>query len=201
MKKRSIFIIGIVFIILFSVFAFAGSQVILYSKEKIDTASGDLYLSLGNTFYKQGNTEEAVKWYLKGLEYEPDNEFVLNNVGFYYIEKGNYAQAEAYLQRAVAKDQYYETARNNLAVLYNKEKRYDEAIQQLLVLTKIDPNNPSYQYDLGINLADLFREENIGNLDDAIIRFQTAIELSPGYAHAEENIKALNEVKVAMGIV
>ncbi|MFH1073054.1 MAG: tetratricopeptide repeat protein [Nanoarchaeota archaeon] len=115
-----------------------------------------------------------------------------------YHQEGKLAQAEEYLLRAVKADQYYERARNNLAVLYHEEKRYDEAIRQLIVLKKIDPNNPSYHYDLGIDLADLFREQGVGDLDDAIKEFEEADRLSPGYAKSLENIEALKNVKKAM---
>jgi tetratricopeptide (TPR) repeat protein len=196
MKKR--YIIGIVVFLLFAVFATANTKLLIVAKDRAVIESADLYLAMGNQFYERGNTETAMHLYERGIGYEPENEFVLNNMGYYYHQQGEDVKAEEYLLRAVKADQYYERARMNLAVLYHDEKRYDEAVQQLIVLKKIDPNNPSYHYDLGINLAGLFREQGVGNLDDAIAEFVEADRLSPGYAKSVENIEALKNVKKAM---
>jgi len=121
----------------------------------------------------------------------------------FYKALGNYfAEQEDYDKAVIA----YESClllsedtdvRNNLAVIYHKQGMYSEAISQLRRLIINYPDNPSYHYDLAVNLVEKFRktdEKNIADLEEALSEYEKAEELSPGYAHAEQNIKVLRRI-------
>ena len=117
-------------------------------------------------------------------------------LGNYFAEQGEYEKAitayESCLLLGEDKD-----ARNNLAVLYHKQGRYSEAINQLRRLIIIQPDNPSYHYDLAVNLVDRFRrteEKNIADLEEALAEYERAEALEPGYAYAAQNIEVLRKV-------
>jgi tetratricopeptide (TPR) repeat protein len=87
--------------------------------------------------------------------------------------------------------------RNNLAVIYYKQGKYTEAISQLRVLIQSEPDNPSYHYDLAVNLVDKFRnsqEQILADLEEALAEYEKADSLEPGYASARENIEVLKKV-------
>jgi tetratricopeptide (TPR) repeat protein len=87
--------------------------------------------------------------------------------------------------------------RNNLAVIYYRNGKYDDAIKNLEVLIADDPQDPSHHYDLAVNLVDKFRNTENRSLDDlytALSEYQNAEQLSPGFANAENNIAALKNV-------
>jgi tetratricopeptide (TPR) repeat protein len=90
-----------------------------------------------------------------------------------------------------------EDMRNNLAVLYYRSGEYNKAIAHLRALIALSPENPSYHYDLAINLVDRFRntdEKSMADLDEALLQYEKANELSQGYLHSVENIAVLKKV-------
>lgn len=87
--------------------------------------------------------------------------------------------------------------RNNLAVIYYGEARYPEAITQLRALAAAEPGNPSYHYDLAVNLVDKFRNTDDKSLDDlyeALAEYEKASQLSPGFSNSGQNIEVLRRV-------
>ncbi|MBN1792660.1 tetratricopeptide repeat protein [Candidatus Woesearchaeota archaeon] len=120
--------------------------------------------------------------------------FVTGNILF---QKGDYAGAITNFERAVALDESYEEALNNLAVSYNKLGFYDKASDALKELTTISPENPSYQYDLAVNIVLLIKQDGKGSIEEveeALSAFQKADELSPGFQHTQENIAFLEDL-------
>jgi len=131
----------------------------------------------------------------KNKDFKNDPEFY-KALGNSFVEKGDYVNAaiayESCLLLGEDKD-----ARNNLAVIYYKQGKYPEAINQLSTLIQLEPNNPSYNYDLAVNLVDKFRnsqEQSLADLEEALAEYEKADSLEPGYASARENIEVLKRV-------
>jgi tetratricopeptide (TPR) repeat protein len=173
--------------------------VLVASKSPIVESSG-LYLAMGNGLVGQGDLLRATQVYEKGLLLGEDA-FILNNLGVISIQQGKVAVAKGFFERSVLANPLYELPRMSLAILYHQEKEYVAAMFELEFLIEKNPSNPSYHYDLAINIADRFREEHVGNLDDAILQFKEADRQSPGFMKSRENIAALENVKKVMGIV
>jgi Flp pilus assembly protein TadD len=128
-------------------------------------------------------------------DFKKDPEFY-KALGNSFVEKGDHVNAavayESCLLLGEDKD-----VRNNLAVIYYKQGKYSEAINQLSTLIQLEPNNPSYHYDLAVNLVDKFRnsqEQSLAYLEEALVEYERADSLQPGYANAKENIEVLKRV-------
>ncbi|MDM7273016.1 tetratricopeptide repeat protein [Sulfurihydrogenibium azorense] len=67
------------------------------------------YFNLGNLYYKMGQKEKAVEYYLKSLEKER-NPDTLNNLAYVLYELGRYEEAKKYIEEALSikKDPNYE---------------------------------------------------------------------------------------------
>lgn len=196
--KKLFPLLVVLMLLLFSVFAAAeGMLTLKTTEEKVGDMVRDhsFYTSLGNYFIKNGKADKALPVYEMALKLSPDNEKVLNNIGVYYYQQGMDESAIEYFKRAVQSDEDYEVARSNLAVMHHYNKDYDKAVKQLRILIEMDPDNPSYNYDMGINIASNFRYNEEGDLDEAIKYFEKADELSPGYSNSEHNIKVLREIQ------
>ncbi|MBN2458750.1 tetratricopeptide repeat protein [Candidatus Woesearchaeota archaeon] len=128
-------------------------------------------------------------------DFKNDVEFY-RSLGNHFAEQGNYDEAIGAYESGLLLGED-ENLLNNLAVLYNGQGKYDEAVAKLRRLILIDENNPSYHYDLAVNLVDKFRNSNEQSLDDlleALKEYELVEQLSPGYSHAAENIAVLKEV-------
>jgi tetratricopeptide (TPR) repeat protein len=131
----------------------------------------------------------------KNKDFAKDPEFY-KSLGNYLAEKGDYANAVVAYESAllVGEDK---DVRNNLAVIYYKQGKYSEAIAQLRKLIQSEPDNPSYHYDVAVNLVDNFRnskEQSLADLEEALSEYEKADSLSPGYSHAKENIDVLKRL-------
>lgn len=117
-------------------------------------------------------------------------------IGNRFAEADNYKEAIIAYEKSLIYEEDQEV-RNNLAILYHKQGEYSKAIEHLNILTEQNPDNPSYHYDLAINLVDRFRnseEQSVQDLIDALHEYKKVVELEPGYAHAKENIDVLTKI-------
>lgn len=70
----------------------------------------------------------------------------------------------------------------NLGDAYEERGRYEAAIQEYLLVLKLEPNNIKAYNNLGIAY------KNLGHLDEAIESYQRVLKLDPGFAMAHSNL-------------
>ena len=160
----------------------------------IGEKSPEGYLVVGNYLFEQGQPEQAKDVYEEGLA-EGEHPHLTHNMAYYYYELKEYDKAEEFLLKTIKLDADYAKAHESIAKMYNELGRYEDAIPHLQKLAELDPKNPSYIYDLGINQALLLRDKGVGNIDEAIANLERAEAMSPGYAQASENIEVLKLIR------
>jgi tetratricopeptide (TPR) repeat protein len=137
----------------------------------------------------------ALTLHTNNLQFSKDPAFY-KSLGNQLVREGQPLSAAAAYEKSLMM-QEDSNLRNNLAVIYYQAGQYDDAIRNLLVLVESEPNNPSYHYDLAVNLVDRFRNTDDKKLDDlytALSEYERANELSSGFSNAESNIAALKRV-------
>ncbi len=118
--------------------------------------------------------------------------------GNMFSSREDHSQAIDNYEKAVALNPRYEEALSNLAISYNKLKLYDKATVPLKRLVELKPENPSYQYDYGVNIVLAIKAKNSGTIEeveDALAAFRKAEELQPGFEKSQENIDFLVNIK------
>lgn len=180
MKKLILLFIGIVLAV--GVFA----QVV---------PDGEFYRSLGDFLLTNGLTTEALSAYEKGLEVEPGNKYLLNNLGYAYKDL-NPLLAEDHFLAALQIDPDYKTARSNLALLYNKLGDYSNAIEHIKLLLLKNPDEIKFNYDIAINYANRFyyQTKTIEDLESAMHYFKKVYSMNPDFEHTLNNLNVLNEI-------
>jgi tetratricopeptide (TPR) repeat protein len=121
-----------------------------------------------------------------------------NDVGYFEYQDGELDNAEDAFLAAIDANPEYQTARYNLATLYNEQERYVEAAAHLEVLVSLDDQNPQYYFDWAANVIAELRKNGGGDMalfDAAIEAYRTADELQPGFPHALENVAVLENIK------
>ena len=82
------------------------------------------YIGSGYCFYKLGNIEEAIRKEWRAVELEADNHLYLNDLGYSLLEAGLLEEAESVLKRSISlAPPEYQFARNNLELLYERQKK------------------------------------------------------------------------------
>jgi tetratricopeptide (TPR) repeat protein len=135
---------------------------------------GDLlktvYWSLGDQAYQDKDWDGAISFYLKALEFDPENPDLLYQMGGSYYQKANAVPEEEkpqYLEKAV---EYYgkvvERVANDEDALYNvtvalfELGRYDEALEKAKALVDVNPKEGDYRILLGRIYSKLNEQEH-----------------------------------------
>ncbi len=107
------------------------------SKNPYDVHS---YVNLGNVYQKKGDYVNAVNYYKKAQELDPSNSTVLVSMGTMYQTQGDYAKALETYDNMLSGNPYNEVLRYNKAQALRGLKRPNEAIDELVIALRLDPN-------------------------------------------------------------
>ena len=161
MKKA---IILIVIVVLFSI----TSVTIAYSQEDVD-----LLLEKGLESYRNGTYYEAISYFEKVLEVEPDNLRALNYKGGSLVPLGKHDEAISYFDRVLEIEPNYVSSLVNKGSVLASLGDFDDAIFYLDKALDIEPNN----IDALSNKAAVLVEQ--GKHDEAINLLDKALEIEP----------------------
>jgi tetratricopeptide (TPR) repeat protein len=136
-------------------------------------------LSASDWFQKGYNAAElkeydnAILYYQKSIDLNPNNASPYINLGLAYHDKGNLDKAIQVLQKAIDLNPQNSMAFNNLGAAYAAKGNLDKAIELYEKAVEI---NPEYSAAYN-NMGSAYIQK--GNFDKAIQLFQKAIDLNP----------------------
>src|SRR5215813_834826 len=107
------------------------------------------------------------------------------HVGRFSAQRGDLAEAEKHLRRAVEFNTKNDVFRSNLALVLARQGNLPEATEQFRRALEINPADPATLNNMGITLAQQ------GKLDEAIQYFQRSLELKPNDASGHTNMANL----------
>lgn len=122
--------------------------------------------------------EEALKYRLKALDYNPNDAATIYVIGTYYLELKNYPEAEAYINKALAfLDKPLGNEYGKLATALNYQKKYPEAITALKKAIKESPDNPFMHFRLALVLEKYYDDYDakIKAFEDVKNKFQDSM--------------------------
>ena len=132
-----------------------GSMVEYREAARLDPTNADLWMRLGQVYEQMGRGEDALHSLEKGLEADPGNAGILNQLGWLYATAEpstlrDPAKALAYAQRAVeASDGRDANILDTLAEAYYANQEFDEAIKTEERALEIAPEQEALQNQLG----------------------------------------------------
>lgn len=132
-------------------------------------------VQFGDDLVMDGNHEEAFKYYIKGVRYQPDNPWYHQRLARSYLAQGDTVKAEEHLEKAVKLHPLSALLRDETAHLYDATYRLEEAIENERAATQAYPLKGEYHY----KLAKLLQKS--GNNKEAIKAAKEAarVELDP----------------------
>jgi tetratricopeptide (TPR) repeat protein len=140
----------------------------------------------GVALYATGDVSRAKDQYEAELKINESDPVLLNNLANVYRDLGSYDQALEFYQRAISLDSTSVTAYMNLANLY--QYTLDQKDLGITTLKDAIVNLPDNQ-DLGVLLGIAY-EQN-GDVDEALVTFETVLTQNPGNAAALAGVERL----------
>ena len=149
-----------------------------------------LYYSRGIALERSGEWDRAEQDFLKALEYEPEQPYVLNYLGYSWVERGkNLDQAQAMIERAVQQRQNDGYIVDSMGWVLYRLGKYQEAVTHLERAVQLRPQDPVINDHLG----DAYWR--VGRKHEARFQWHRALSFKP-----EEKDKAKIEAKLEKGM-
>jgi serine/threonine protein kinase/tetratricopeptide (TPR) repeat protein len=146
------------------------------------SSDANLHFLMGAAKRKLFKNDEAFREYQKAVELDPKLDKAWQQLGFLYVERMDYQNAENALQRATQLAPGDPAGWEGLGQTYTIVKEPDKAEAAYRRLLELEPSNLAGLYNLGaIYLAK-------GRMEDAQKLFEKTIELNPNYAEAYNNL-------------
>jgi len=107
----------------------------------------------GGELFARGAEDEALPYYLRAIELDPDYADAYLNVGTYHAQKGEHVLSEEYSRRAIALEPQFAIAYNNLGASLSDQERFDESIVYFKKALEMDFRRPGVYLNLGVSYA------------------------------------------------
>ena len=140
------------------------------------------YLRAGDAFRNEGDFQNAVRLYRKGLEINPRNALLQTNMGISLARQGNLEEAKTHLALAIDQQPDHATAHCNLGIILRQQNRRQEAIESHRRALQIDPDFAASHLHLGTLLLES------GAYDEAQTHLTELVRLTPHDPYAHFNL-------------
>jgi tetratricopeptide (TPR) repeat protein len=140
------------------------------------------YSGMAFVLHRLGDAEGAIDCCLKALAIDPTKAEVENILAAAYEMKGWPDQAEARYKKAIKIQPHYVAPYTNLATLYAKNNRLQDAVDICRQGLKVVPDS----MDLYVTLADSLNQ--MGRRDEAIAELKAAQRLDPQNASVNQKL-------------
>lgn len=149
------------------------------------------YDNMAMIFLKQGRLEESEKWLLKSYSLKDDSAFVLYNLGFIRMKKGDNAKALEYMKKAIKADPLHTSAYLAIGNINMSEKRYSKAAYYYKIAGDIGDPKESVQILRALGTAFALG----GHIDESIKTYEKIISKLPNDKQANNNLGILYRTK------
>ena len=143
--------------------------------------------NLGLAYADDGQWQEALQAYTKGLEQAPSDPALLNDTGLSWERMGHPKEAAEYYRAALHSDARFSRAHNNLGHLLWESGKTDEAIAEFRAALDADPTLASASYNLGVAF------EAKGLRVEAVRTWESFLQKKSGQQTADEWTSKIRE--------
>jgi len=140
------------------------------------------YFNLGFLYEQVGGKEEAMRFYTKAVQMQPDYAQALYNLAHLYQDAGNYKIALDLYERLLHFHPKFVQGYLNMGMIFNALGDRPQARQFYLKVIALEPGNGDAYFDLG------YLSESQGELQEAINYYEKAIDAAPKNAETYYNL-------------
>ncbi len=138
--------------------------------------------NLGLLDAREGHTEQAIGFFLRALQQNPDHVVALENLGSAYRQLKQWDKARAYFERALAIAPQDPEANYGLGMVFAQTDETAHALEHLQRALQSRPTYPEALNNLGILYLRLQRK------DEAVAKFEESIRVAPAFDQSYLNL-------------
>ncbi|MEM1003418.1 MAG: tetratricopeptide repeat protein [Bacteroidota bacterium] len=118
-----------------------------------------IYEKLSISYYENYNVEKALEFRLKALGHNPYNPDTLFVIGTYYEDLMEFENAEEYVLKSLQiKDISLSYEYQRLGIIFNRQKKYDKAIDAFQKALKEDPDNMTADFFMAMSKDKYYKD-------------------------------------------
>jgi tetratricopeptide (TPR) repeat protein len=133
---------------------------------------------MGNIWERHGDATKALEYFKKVLQQDPERSDVYKSIGWFFMNKEQYAQAIEHWQKALQIDPNIPGVHHDIALALMGQNRQNEAIGELEKDVQISPRSASSYFLLGQLYLRQKEYEKAGK------NYEKAINIKPNYPNA-----------------
>ncbi|MBC8779954.1 MULTISPECIES: tetratricopeptide repeat protein [Staphylococcus] len=157
----------------------------------IDPSNGAVYYNLANVYYNQVRFKEAIKLYQKALKNNVATVDCNYMIGMSFNQLEAFKEALPFLMTAAEKDDNDDVEiQFQYGLVLCQLEMFEQAINQLNHVLKIDPKHVDAIYNLG--LASYMKKEDV---DEAIAYFEQAVSIDEQHLLSQHALKTFKTMK------
>lgn len=161
---------------------------------ELGEASEFIHEKLSLCYAQSSNYKDAIFHRKQVLRYSPNDADALYVIGMYYEQLNDFENAEEYISKALMlKDQSLSYEYQKLGTIYNRQKKYQKAIEAFQKSLKESPSNIMSEFFI-LRTKDAY----YADLDSKINMYEAYLEKhkkSPFKSYAESRLKELKQEK------
>jgi FKBP-type peptidyl-prolyl cis-trans isomerase 2 len=158
----------------------------LIETRQSQAAAAEEFYKKGIEMQDKGEIDEAISYYRKAIDQNPNHAGAYYNLGVAFQGKGLIDQAILYYEIAIGFNQEFTEAHHNLGVAFNEKGKFDEALICFQRVLQLKPDHARAYYNLGNALVAR------GQFNEAMQCYRKAIEINPGDADAQWSLGLIN---------
>jgi len=149
--------------------------------ESSSGATASIYSNLGTSYLDFGDIDQAIYYFNKAIQIDPNFAQAYYNRGTFYDNQGNSSQAISDFTKAIEINPRSANVYYNRGVLYYKQGNSSQAISDFTKAIEINPRSANAYYNRGIAYSER------GNFEQAISDYTKAMEIQPNFMEAYNN--------------
>lgn len=157
-----------------------------------------IHEKLSLSYAQNSDYKDAIYHRIQALKYSPNDANAIFVIGAYYQSLSDFKMAEEYIAKAlVLKDLPLSDEYQRLGTIFNRQKKYDQAIKAFQKSLKEDPSNIMAEFYILRT-----KDEYYADTDSKIKMYEQFIEKntkSPFLGYAEGRLKELKQEKFLEG--
>ncbi|SDS25245.1 tetratricopeptide repeat protein [Winogradskyella sediminis] len=176
------------------------THAVVWFKKLLDLGENSEFIheKLSLSYAQNSDYDEAIYHRKQALKYSPNDANAIFTIGSYYQSLNNFEMAEKYITMALLlKDLPLSDEYQRLGIIFNRQKKYDQAIKAFQKSIKEDPSNMMSEFYLLRT-----KDEYYADIDSKIKLYEQFIEKhkkSPFLGYVKGRLKELKEEKFLEG--
>ncbi len=140
------------------------------------------FFERGNNLLNKGLFNEAIPYYQKVIELDPNFAGAYHNLGKIFQQQGYIDEAIRYYQKAIDLNPNFASFFNLAELLYHKKRMLHEALEYYFKALQINENDEWVYFKIASILQDT------GYIEDSIKYYKKSLQINPHFAIAYNNL-------------